>query len=100
MVNKVEKTKMAAALTAGVTVGEIVGPSRRWPLPVVRAMAYQCLRTGMSSTEVGKAFNRDHVTVLHGVKRLNDLMDFDLETQRLQQRFNVMLYNQEKDYVD
>ena len=98
--NIVEKARKAAALTAGVSVEELTGPSRRWPLPVVRAMAYQCLREDMSCIEVGKAFNRDHVTVLHGVKRLKDLMDFDLETQKLQQRFNVMLYKQKNNYVD
>lgn len=60
-----------AAREAGVTVAQILGPQRalapfRW-----RAMK-RAHEAGFSLPQIGRAFNRDHTTVLHGLRKLAD----------------------------
>lgn len=56
--------------TSGVSVGEVYGKSRRIELVRIRqrAMHYAVKRLGMPLTKVGRILNRDHTTVLHGVR--------------------------------
>ena len=55
-------------LRYGVTRAEIVGRRRLSRLAVPRHVAFWLALkvTGASSSEIGRAFGRDHTTVLHG----------------------------------
>jgi hypothetical protein len=59
----------------GLTRAEIRGDSRRAIYIKPRHIAmYLCVRVaGMSFPHTGRMFNRDHTTVLHGVKRITAL---------------------------
>ena len=54
----------------GVTVEDVLGPSRSRPLvrPRQEAMYRVYDETSLSLLEIGRRFNRDHTTVLHAVQ--------------------------------
>ncbi len=61
------------ARTAGVTLRELRGECRQARLAKTRLAAYWMLHafTGLSSTQIGRLIgDRDHTTVLHGLKRM------------------------------
>jgi len=67
------------AATFGITVEELIGPSRRRPLVAARQMCMYVVREILPETSfptIGREFgNRDHTTVMHAVKKVKDLMD-------------------------
>lgn len=54
----------------GITMGEILGPSRVWCIahPRQKAMAIAYATGRFSLPMLGRFFNRDHTTVLHAVR--------------------------------
>ena len=62
-----------------VTGQDILENSRVRDVVVARCIFWHILRkrTRMSSTEMGRFVNRDHASVLHGIKTLDNLMSYD-----------------------
>src|SRR5712691_10070788 len=60
----------------GLGSGDLISKSRSRPLTTARHVAMYLLRelTGLSLIKIGEQFNRDHTTVLHGVKKIEGLM--------------------------
>jgi chromosomal replication initiator protein len=60
----------------GLTRADLVSKSRSRPLTTARHVAMYLLRdcTGLSLIKIGELFERDHTTVLHGVKKVEMLM--------------------------
>lgn len=54
----------------GVTVAEILSPRREQRLSVIRQEIWYRLarETTMSLPQIGKRFNRDHTSILHGIR--------------------------------
>jgi len=67
------------AETFGITVEELVGPSRRRPLVAARQISMYVVREMLPDTSfpaIGREFgDRDHTTVMHAVKKIKGLMD-------------------------
>lgn len=54
----------------GMTAADLIGPSRVRGVCLVRWRAMKALRqNGRSLSSIGRTFNRDHSTVLHGLGR-------------------------------
>jgi chromosomal replication initiator protein len=60
----------------GLTRDDLLSKSRSRPLTTARHVAMYLLRelTGLSLIKIGDEFNRDHTTVLHGIKKIEGLM--------------------------
>jgi chromosomal replication initiator protein len=60
----------------GLTREDLVSKNRSRPLTTARHVAMYLLRecTGLSLIKIGELFERDHTTVLHGVKKVEILM--------------------------
>jgi chromosomal replication initiator protein len=60
----------------GLGPGDLVSKSRSRPLTTARHVAMYLLRelTGLSLIKIGELFDRDHTTVLHGIKKIEGLM--------------------------
>jgi chromosomal replication initiator protein len=60
----------------GLTRDDLLSKSRSRPLTTARHVAMYLLRelTGLSLIRIGDEFNRDHTTVLHGIKKIEGLM--------------------------
>ncbi len=70
----------ATSESYGVSVADLVGPSRRQPLAQARQVAmYLCRElTDLSLPKIGKVFGgRDHTTVLHALDRVTNFMQSD-----------------------
>jgi chromosomal replication initiator protein len=69
------------AATFGVSVEELVGPSRRRPLVAARQISMYVVRELIPDTSypaIAREFgNRDHTTVMHAVARVGELMTLD-----------------------
>lgn len=60
----------AVALECGLDVDDLIGPSRAAEIVRARQKAmWLCHRAGKKKTTIGRFFNRDHTTVLHGIRR-------------------------------
>jgi chromosomal replication initiator protein len=60
-----------------LTTGDLVSKSRSRPLTTARHIAMYIMRecTGLSLVKIGEIFGgRDHTTVLHGIKKVEDEM--------------------------
>lgn len=56
----------------GISMGEIKGPSRAGRLVLARWHIYSVIheeRPDVSVAAIGRIFNRDHSTVLHGIRK-------------------------------
>ena len=55
---------------------DLVGKSRSRPLTTARHVAMYLVRecTGLSLLKIGELFDRDHTTVMHGLKKVETLM--------------------------
>jgi chromosomal replication initiator protein len=55
-----------------LSTGDLVSKSRSRPLTQARHIAMYLMRecTGLSLIKIGEAFNRDHTTALHGIKKV------------------------------
>jgi chromosomal replication initiator protein len=60
----------------GLQPDDLVSKSRSRPLTTARHVAMYLLRelTGLSLIKIGEHFDRDHTTVLHGIKKIEGLM--------------------------
>jgi chromosomal replication initiator protein len=60
----------------GLTRADLVGKSRSRPLTTARHVAMYLTRecTGLSLLKIGELFDRDHTTVMHGLKKVEALM--------------------------
>ena len=61
----------------GFTVAMMIGDRRSRPLVLARHLAYwrAARETGASLTAIGRAFgDRDHTTILHGIRRHEERM--------------------------
>jgi chromosomal replication initiator protein len=70
----------ATASAFDTTITDLEGPSRRQPLARARQVAmYLCRElTDLSLPKIGCLFgNRDHTTVMHGIKTIKELMQTD-----------------------
>lgn len=88
----------SAASVAGVDPDVLVSPLRKWPLPMVRAMAYEYIYDmGFSYPQVGRIFGRSHSTIMLDKTRLNDLKEYDKEVRRMYRQFNERVHECELD---
>lgn len=73
----VEQTIAAAAHRLGVRERDLVGRGRSRRIVVKRMIAMAAARaaTGASTPEIGRAFGRDHTTVLHALGRVEGWLD-------------------------
>lgn len=68
------------ALETGFTVSELQSDDRTPALCKARFRAYWRLRkAGRSTTDVGLALNRDHTTVIYGLRKFEEMMAADPE---------------------
>ncbi|MEX0991308.1 MAG: chromosomal replication initiator protein DnaA [Actinomycetota bacterium] len=60
----------------GLTRDDLVSKSRSRPLTTARHVAMYLMRecTGLSLIKIGEAFERDHTTAMHGIKKVEKLM--------------------------
>ena len=65
------------ATIAGVTVEEFKGKSRKEHITVARQcyMKFLIKNTRMSLCAIGRTINRDHATVINGIKHINGLIE-------------------------
>ena len=71
-----------ASIIFGVSVDKILSKNRARRIVWIRYILYNYLKStgSMTLTEVGKVFNRDHATVIHGLKKHSDFLVWnDLE---------------------
>jgi chromosomal replication initiator protein len=68
----------------GLGPGDLVSKSRSRPLTTARHVAMYLLRelTGLSLIKIGELFERDHSTALHGIKKVEGLMQSRGSTYR------------------
>ena len=73
----IEKIIAELAECMGATATEIKGKSRKRELVITRQIAMYCIKqiTGLSLKSVGIALKRDHTTVIHSIKCVNDMYD-------------------------
>lgn len=58
----------------GFTAADLIGPSRVRPVCIVRWRAMKALRDrGRSYSSIARTFNRDHTSVIAGIRRLEAL---------------------------
>lgn len=70
----------AVAKHYGLTVANIVGPRRYGEMTFARWIAVYLIRhfhPRKSTPEIGRMFNRDHTSIISGMKRLKKLMAYD-----------------------
>lgn len=67
--------------------------SREYPLPQCRAILYDDLyKDGYGTNMIGRAFGKDHATVLHGLGALRDLLTIgDRETKAIYNQYNELI---------
>ena len=89
-----EADKMLRVMTnlAGVSREKFLN-SREFPLPQYRAIIYKRLHErGLSTIRIGQLFGKNHATVLHGIKYLDDLLEVsDKEIVELTIRFEEQM---------
>lgn len=67
---------LEVAEKTGVTPKQILGSSRKRNIVRARQLAMWGARQhGVSFPEIGRFFNRDHTTVIHGVKMVENLIE-------------------------
>lgn len=79
-INRVLTITRAASRHSGYSVGDIISHRRRAPMVRVRhVVMYLSYRlTSMSFPEIGRLLgDRDHTTILHGVRKIERLIQFD-----------------------
>ena len=78
--NKATRVIQEIALASKLQVSDLLGPRRKKPIFLARAAAMKICKDelDMSFPEIGRAFNRDHTSVMHAVKRIAEIGDEDL----------------------
>jgi chromosomal replication initiation ATPase DnaA len=80
-----------------VSFDEVRSPCRRQELVSVRYAMFHCLvrREKKTTIKVGSFFNRDHSSVVHGVKTWTNLLQVkDAKAWRIQEVVNMVYHNQ------
>lgn len=69
----------------GADFDEVCGDRRFQPLVLIRQEIFYRIRVelGMSYPEIGKRFNRDHTTIMHGVRRHAKRFNLEVPTDAL-----------------
>ena len=63
------------AMDLGLSLDEILGPTRRQPITRARQLImYRAHQAGHSLSHIGRCLNRDHTSVLWGIRRIEDLL--------------------------
>lgn len=76
----VAKIRGVVADLYGIEPSDIAGPRRHARLVIPRSIAMQLAREhGLSLPQIGRAFNRDHTTVLHACRKIAKLEAEDLQ---------------------
>lgn len=72
----VDQILEAVSVTFGYSVDDLLGSSRSKPLVMARQTAMFACREflGLSYPQIGKALNRDHTTVMHGCKKIEEFL--------------------------
>lgn len=84
----------AVGQVSGFTVRQIVGPHRRRPLVHARFIAIRLVmeRHKVSYPRVGRIFgNRDHTSIMHAMKRFEELHKSDPEFRAMYERAKEVL---------
>ena len=94
----------AAVAASGFTIEQIKSDSRHQPLPFVRymlsAILYEDYHWG--TTKIGRALNRDHASVLTGIKKYHEIIDDNSHGYQVERVIDenfhklIMLPNREK----
>ena len=73
----------AAGKAFEVDADDILGRRRTEPLVFARQTAYWLIKTGMGYTycKVGRMFDRDHGGIMHGVKKVKEVLELDLTSK-------------------
>lgn len=65
-------------IARGIPSGSITAPGRTGDIAKARQLVYFLLhKWGMSAPAIGRAINRDHSSVLHGIKRAKQIIETD-----------------------
>lgn len=74
----VTRIQQTVAEAHGISVEDLVSKSRKQELVYSRFIAFYFCRnlTNLCLADIGKAFNRDHATVLHGVRSHSFLTNY------------------------
>lgn len=72
MSNRVREIQQEEAERAGISVSEMLGPCRLPQYVGARNRGmFRASELGLSTTQIGRLFNRHHTTVLHALGRLS-----------------------------
>jgi chromosomal replication initiation ATPase DnaA len=77
-----------------ITTDEIISPSRIRQIALARQMAMYLIRERIhnySLNSIGKHFNRDHATVMHSLKAINNQIDTDFTIRLRLKDINKLL---------
>lgn len=75
-----KRLAIKAAELAEIGVGDIYGPCRSRDVAWTRfAVMNEAHRRGYSLTRIGDALGRDHTSVMHGVRRADELSAHDAD---------------------
>ena len=80
----IEKIKEAVCKVFDTTPEILDSRIRFQPHALARQFCYLYAMTGRSYVSVGHIFNRDHGTIMHGVKKLRSLTDDDWQIKAYQ----------------
>lgn len=74
----------------GITKEKLTARSRKYDRALARAVAYEYLRKcGYSTPAIGEVFCRDHATILHALKALQEWLESgDKKIRELHRLFN------------
>ena len=94
----------AAVAASGFTIEQIKSSSRHEPLPFVRYMLSAILYEDYhwSTPKIGRALNRDHASVLTGIKKYHEIIDASSHGYQVENVINenfhslIMVPNREK----
>lgn len=67
-----------------VELKAVLGRNRMRPLVEARQIAFYLMRqlSGLTLTQIGEIFGRDHSTVIYGINTVNDLLKVDVPFQK------------------
>lgn len=94
----------AAVAASGFSIEQIRSKSRHEPLPFVRYMLFAVLNESYqwSTPKIGRALNRDHASVLSGIKKYHEIIDDNSHGYQVEHVINenfhglIMVPNREK----
>ena len=97
MVSELDYVCSIMGTLANIDSQMILSSSRQWPLPACRGILYIHFREkGLTTLQIGRMFNRDHATVLAGVKRTKGWLEIKQPYVRsLYEQFNQNYQYQE-----